>query len=689
MQWQLSSYGMILILAAVISATAAISAWKRSVSSKGRLLSLFMAAVFIWTFAAALEAATGNLQAKIILAKFQYLGIATSPVLVFLFALKFARENAKIKPAFLGFLWIIPAAVLCLALTNDWHRLVWEKQSLAPLSPEGLLASVPGPFFWVHVVFAYLLTALTTAFLAKAYFRFRGIQRQQALALLLALPWPWAGNILFLSGWADTAGRDFTPLGFAIAGLLLLWGMYRLQLIDIAPIARKKVIESMHDSLIVLDEAGRVADLNPAAMQLLEHIGSQAAGQPQTSIIGRPASKVFGSWPSLTDSLDSPRAGRRELVWDSGNKRRDFDLSLSPLSGYANHLTGWVAVLYEITGLKRAETEAVEARILAETLQDAGMTLSATLKLDHMSVLILELINKVVPFDVGAFLLPEGAELKIAGIRGLSEGGSLIGQRFSVSSHRLCNLVMQQRHPMILKHFEDGDILLPLPEEKHVRSFLGVPIVFQDHVTGILSLFSLETHRFDDKDVRVAELFANQVAIALENSRLYEQMSQLAKIDNLTGLNNRRHFFELAEKEFERARRYKRTLSVILFDIDDFKAINDTHGHLIGDQVLRALASSVKPIIRKTDILCRYGGDEFLVLMPEAGRDQALIMAERLRQKIAEIVIVTTAGNLSMTVSVGIASREKNSDANLEQFIARADNAMYEAKATGRNKVCG
>ncbi len=143
----------------------------------------------------------------------------------------------------------------------------------------------------------------------------------------------------------------------------------------------------------------------------------------------------------------------------------------------------------------------------------------------------------------------------------------------------------------------------------------------------------------------------------------------------------------VAEKEVGRARRYQRPLALILFDIDHFKNVNDTHGHLVGDQVLRILTEKVTKTTRSTDIVCRYGGEEFIVLMPEAGRDEAMAMAERLREEIARMSVVTAGGGLFLTISLGVAALDP--DEGLENLIHRADKAMYEAKAAGRNTVCG
>jgi diguanylate cyclase (GGDEF)-like protein len=317
------------------------------------------------------------------------------------------------------------------------------------------------------------------------------------------------------------------------------------------------------------------------------------------------------------------------------------------------------------------------------------LTLSSKLDFKQITALILDLLKRVIPYDIGAFMTVEGAELKMAAIKRPADARNLIGETFPVAGSRLCNMAVQRKRPLIGAITSAEDILLPLRPDIDVHSFMGVPVVFRDHVTGLITLYNAGARAFTEEDAQVAELFASQVAIALDNSRRVELMERQAVTDELTGLYNRRAFALMGEKEVGRARRYQRPLALILFDIDHFKTVNDSHGHLIGDHVLRVLTERVTKTTRVTDIVCRYGGEEFIVLMPEAGREEALAMAERLREEISRMTVVTAGGTLSLTISLGVASLGSNSDEDLDSLIARADRAMYQAKAAGRNTVSG
>ncbi len=166
-----------------------------------------------------------------------------------------------------------------------------------------------------------------------------------------------------------------------------------------------------------------------------------------------------------------------------------------------------------------------------------------------------------------------------------------------------------------------------------------------------------------------------------------EELIQMAISDPLTRIYNRRHFFELAEKEFERAKRYQHSLSLVLADVDHFKKVNDTYGHLFGDQVLTNLAQYLEKNIRNIDVVARYGGEEFIILMPEVGCPDAKIMIERLRQGIVETPLIDSNSKVKLTMSLGISCWDGKEEISFETLLSRADQAMYRSKDKGRNCV--
>jgi diguanylate cyclase (GGDEF)-like protein len=180
---------------------------------------------------------------------------------------------------------------------------------------------------------------------------------------------------------------------------------------------------------------------------------------------------------------------------------------------------------------------------------------------------------------------------------------------------------------------------------------------------------------------------AGQAGVAIQNARLFERINAMATTDGLTGLNNRRHFFDLADREFVRYKRYNTPLSVFMMDIDHFKRINDTHGHAVGDQVLRHLAKKLTGLVRDSDIVGRYGGEEFAVLLPETKLEIAAAIAERVRKAIeGDAARTEESGDVNYTLSIGVSAFTRDVRTVGAVFEA-ADKGLYEAKATGRNRV--
>ena len=173
-----------------------------------------------------------------------------------------------------------------------------------------------------------------------------------------------------------------------------------------------------------------------------------------------------------------------------------------------------------------------------------------------------------------------------------------------------------------------------------------------------------------------------------EIKELLVQLEELATHDGLTGVNNRRHFLQLAEQELSRVNRYGSYFSVIILDLDNFKNINDEYGHLIGDEILKKVANTCLSTLRKSDIFGRFGGEEFVFLLPETNMTDGRFMAERVRKAIAGITFNELQLDIQVTASFGVASIGDQKSVKLKDMLRSADQALYRAKASGRNKVC-
>jgi diguanylate cyclase (GGDEF)-like protein len=221
---------------------------------------------------------------------------------------------------------------------------------------------------------------------------------------------------------------------------------------------------------------------------------------------------------------------------------------------------------------------------------------------------------------------------------------------------------------------DDGDL---------IRHGLAVPIPGENSAIGFMSVFSRSAaHSFVDGDRQTLEDLAERAGPAIDNARRFREARQLADLDALTGLHNRRFFHETLGREVARAHRYGRRLALVVFDLDDFKAINDRIGHLAGDSVLAEVAERVRSVVRSADIACRVGGDEFGIILPESTLDDAEQLSRRMQQAVASRPI----GDISrLLLSAGATDLRPEDDG--PTFFKRADDALYQAKEGGKAEV--
>lgn len=322
----------------------------------------------------------------------------------------------------------------------------------------------------------------------------------------------------------------------------------------------------------------------------------------------------------------------------------------------------------------------------AETLQQASAAVSSALRLDQVLDQVLENLARVVPYDSSALFLKEDDSLRVVAARGFSHKDKVIGQRFPARDELLMESVKQQA-PLILADAQNDVRFKRWGDAAHVRSWMGVPLIKRNDVIGFLTIDHSQPNVYTQNHAKLAQAFANQAAAAIENARLFESVQRMAVSDPLTGLYNRRYFFELATKEFYRARRYGKDLSLIMMDLDDLKIINDTYGHLVGDQMLIFVAEQCKNQLRKADLAARFGGDEFILLLPETGLEQAMQVAWRLRDAVARGLTDERGGVVTSGVSLGVSTIDPSCN-SLELMVNRADQALYTAKESGKNRVC-
>jgi diguanylate cyclase (GGDEF)-like protein len=229
--------------------------------------------------------------------------------------------------------------------------------------------------------------------------------------------------------------------------------------------------------------------------------------------------------------------------------------------------------------------------------------------------------------------------------------------------------------------------VLATATEVFAPKHLVVPLAVHGRVLGVLEAINgPAAPEFTSHQQGTLLAAAAQAAVAIENHLLFGEVQRLAITDELTGVNSRRHLFELGQREFAQAVRYRKPLSAIMFDLDHFKGINDTLGHLVGDEVLAGVAARCARVLREVDVLGRYGGEEFAVILPDASAADAVVVAERVRRAVSDQPVETARGPVAVTISLGVADVGPGV-LDLKTLLDRADAAMYEAKTAGRDQV--
>ena len=452
-----------------------------------------------------------------------------------------------------------------------------------------------------------------------------------------------------------------------------------------------QAVEQSASSIIVTDIEGIIEFANPKFVEVSGYSLSDTLGKnPGILNSGKHNDEFYQHfWQTI-------KAGK---IWRGQfhNKRKDGTLyweeaSIAPVYDITGKMINFISVNQDITARKLLEETERDQRQLAEALQDTAMILNSTLKLDDVLDRILANIGKLVPYDMAMVSLIEGDEIRK--IRYHNNSQSTVNKLQIGDMHaNLLNVpilktIIKTRQPHLIPDIQKDTRwqVVAIPGMQRIHSLICAPIEIHEIVLGVINIVSAFPDFFSQLHTDRIMAFANQAAVAIENAQLYEQAKQLSVIDPLTGLFNMRYFLDFGRLEFERVQRYARTLSVVMIDIDHFKVINDTYSHGTGDIVLREITTRIKSSVRTVDVVARYGGEEFVILMPETGLEDARQVTERVRQIIANSPIETKDGAITTTFSAGIAEKD-NSTKNLDDLLQLADQAMYKAKANGRNCV--
>jgi diguanylate cyclase (GGDEF)-like protein len=334
-----------------------------------------------------------------------------------------------------------------------------------------------------------------------------------------------------------------------------------------------------------------------------------------------------------------------------------------------------------------AAAEATEVTVFHEL----GKALTSSLQLDQVLRTIMEKINEVLRPDTWSLLLMDTEKQELYFQIATGKGAEKLKDVRIKVGQGLAGWVAQAGEAVVVPDTSQDSRFFAQVDSKtkmETRSIVAVPVRFREQCLGVIELINcVGPEGFSARDLALLEALADYAAIAIENARHVQRIHELTITDDCTSLYNARHLNFMLDTEIYRSHRYAFEFSLIFIDLDHFKQVNDTHGHLVGSKLLAEIGAAIKEHCRLIDLAFRYGGDEFVVLLPQTSKENALGVARRLHKLIRETKWLVDSGlSINITASVGIASYPTDSRTKAE-LLHLADDAMYLVKNTTRDCV--
>lgn len=511
-----SLFSLALISATVL--TAGLASWFMYHRARGSYaFTLLMLALGWWSCAYAQELSSPDFSTAMLWGKLQYLSIVAVPPLWLIFALRYSGHAPATHPWNRLALAVVPLITLSLAWTTEVHGLIWAGITQRFQNGFHLLVVEHGPWFWVHTVYSYNLVIAGTALLLSAAWRAAPTYRRQSIALAVGALLPLFGNVLYVAGLTPVSGLDLTPLLFTASGTLFAWASFRSHLTRIGPVARNQLIEEMADVVLVLDEHGQIADINPAGQRLL--------GVEQ--VFGRHLAAVA---PVLAPRLLADAA--HELNVGEGAAARTFDVQRKPLRTWRGGQRGLLIVLREITLRKRAEARLRAQKELFAALAALAHAAAAPPTLRESLRSTLKVAGDLTGATRGSIFLFAEDTTVVQSVLVHGVDSTVAEQRVinKVLDGGLAGWAVRNRRVALAADTADDPRWIALPEHPSaVGSALAVPITEGGHVLGVITLTHDRAGYFQHEHAELMGAAAVQIGMAVRNTQMYESQRQLAE----------------------------------------------------------------------------------------------------------------------------------------------------------------
>lgn len=508
-------YALALFVSTAAAIYVCIVAWGRRSAPGARSLLFLGGAIASWTLTYAIHFLVATETARFFWLRATYLGVLSVPISFLVFSIRYANRGQWLKKRVITLLTIEPVLTIILLWTDPWHGLFFGGKH-----PNGMILD-GGPWFWINVIYSYGLILFAMILLVHTFRHTARPLRGQSAAVLIGVLLPWVVDILGVAGLNPFSGLDLTPFAFTITSIFFGVGFSRYRLLDIVPIARDALIESMDDGVMVLDVQNRIVDVNKTALEML--------GRPGQSVIGEPAESVLVNYSELYNQFRDTLTARQEIV--VGDKEPAFlDLHILPLYDRKRHFSGRLIVARDNTKRHLMEQAEHEQRVLAEALRDTASALNSSRTFEDVMDRLLENVRHVVPYDMATFmLLDENGIARAARSHGYAEKGLEENRlNFPVNDVPNFHIMMETGQALVIPDTHHSNQWVVKEGFEEICSYSGAPLKVKGEVIGFLDLTSLTSNFYNQSHADRLQAFADQVAIAVENARLLEEAQQRA-----------------------------------------------------------------------------------------------------------------------------------------------------------------
>lgn len=327
-------------------------------------------------------------------------------------------------------------------------------------------------------------------------------------------------------------------------------------------------------------------------------------------------------------------------------------------------------------------------------LNDLSKSLVATLDTDKIIVTAYTRMQEIISHDILSIVLFKQKKLWLfSSVKLNVDEIEEIKSAIISSAKEVSDTEDKDTYKMAVQYMGEGDAEVSQPESvrkkkaSQLLNRLYFPMEIGGTRIGMLKMIRYSDEPFSKHQNDIVSMIVSTLTLSLRNAEIHREVQEMASTDSLTGLFNKRYFFEIIDREFKSTMRYQSPVSLIMVDLDNFKMINDKFGHLAGDAVLRGVSSMLIKSLREMDVPARYGGDELAIILPETAVEQAFFVAKRIKRLLEQTPIKYRDSSIKITASFGISSCPNSSIRTVEDMIAEADRALYDAKACGRNRI--